>query len=406
MGRSIVNTARKVKRLDRNGVARQCMDLVDNNFFFLEDARKKWDIKKNEMLSDVSLAESDEEALAIIDRCLVSLHDPHTRLLFKEKPKLVLPYGFLSIHKKLYLEWKGDLKEVKSINHVDVHGILDRYLGMYESFPLVLVENEIVKDLQYMNGCFSGDNLQISYLDDIEHKVCLYPIAVEKWMESLKLNANGFQIDSVYIRRVDQESICIQIITFRDKEVVSKIVDGLRQIKGSYKTIIFDVRNNTGGYIDTAKELVSKLISRKIRLDYEIVKMDGETIQFEAVEIMADALSGFVDKQIIVFVNYRTMSSAEYIFTKALQLQGVLIVGEETAGLKDQASVIPVEETVAIQVTTKRYIKEGIFLQQGIIPDIFIESDVAESTGQDAYFEWYQKYKGDSVKESKICAAN
>ncbi|MFG6324458.1 MAG: hypothetical protein K1W41_24735 [Lachnospiraceae bacterium] len=381
--------------MDRNGVARQCMDLVDNNFFFLEDARKKWDIKKNEMLSDVSLAESDEEALVIIDRCLVSLHDPHTRLLFKEKPKLVLPHGFLSIHKKLYLEWEGDLKEVISINHVDVHGILDRYLGMYESFPLVLVENEMVKDLQFLNRCFAGDNLQISYLDDTEHKVCLYPIAVEKWMESLKLNANGFQIDSVYIRRVDQESICIQIITFRDKEVVSKIVDGLRQIKGSYKTIIFDVRNNTGGYIDTAKELVSKLISRKIRLDYEIVKMDGETIQFETVEIMADALSGFVDKQIIVFVNYRTMSSAEYIFTKALQLQGVLIVGEETAGLKDQASVIPVEDTVAIQVTTKRYIKEGIFLQQGIIPDIFIESGVAESRGQDAYFEWYQKYKGD-----------
>ena len=263
MGRSIANTVRKVKRLDRNGVARQCMDLVDNNFFFLEDARKKWDIKKNEMLSDVSLAESDEEALVIIDRCLVSLHDPHTRLLFKEKPKLVLPHGFLSIHKKLYLEWEGDLKEVISINHVDVHGILDRYLGMYESFPLVLVENEMVKDLQFLNRCFAGDNLQISYLDDTEHKVCLYPIAVEKWMESLKLNANGFQIDSVYIRRVDQESICIQIITFRDKEVVSKIVDGLRQIKGSYKTIIFDVRNNTGGYIDTAKELVSKLISRK-----------------------------------------------------------------------------------------------------------------------------------------------
>lgn len=386
--------------LDRNSVARQCVDLVDNNFFFLEDARKEWDIKKNEMLLDVSLAESDEEALALIDRCLVSLHDPHTRLLFKEKPKLVLPHGFLFIHKKLYLEWEGGLKEVISINHVNVQSILDRYLGIYESFPLVLVENELVQDLQFMNGCFAGEGLQISYLDGTEHKECLYPIAIEKWMESLKLNANGFQLDTVYVRRVDQECICIQIMTFRDKDVVSKIVDGLGQIKGSYKTIIFDVRNNTGGYIETARELVSKLISRKIRLDYEIVKMDGETIQSEPVEIMADSYSGFQDKHIIVFVNYRTMSSAEYIFTKALQLQGLLIVGEETAGLKDQASVIPVDEAVALQVTTKRYAKEGIFLQQGIIPNVFIESGIADLREQDAYFEWYKKYKGDFMAKS------
>ncbi len=47
------------------------------------------------MLSDVSLAESDEEALVIIDRCLVSLHDSTYEASFKEKPKLVCTWFFI-----------------------------------------------------------------------------------------------------------------------------------------------------------------------------------------------------------------------------------------------------------------------------------------------------------------------
>ncbi len=376
--------------MDRCNIAEMCIKLMDENFFFLDKVREEWDNRKSKMLLDVSLAQNDEQALEIIDNCLISLQDPHTRLLYKEIPQLIIPYGFMFERKKLYLECENNLYEIASINGVNVKSILDRYISRYKSFPLVLVENELIKDIQFMKGDFSGDNLQVCYNDGNEQEKRLYPIEMKEWLVTLKQNMNNVQMDSVYVRRVDQECICIQIVTFRDKDVVTKMMNQLEQIKGSYKTIIFDIRNNTGGYIDVAKELVSKLISTNLLLDYEIVKMDEGIMKYEPVEIVANPYKDFKEKQIIVFVNYRTMSSAEYIFSKALQIRDILIVGEETAGLKDQASVIQLDERVQLQITTKRYVREGHFLQQGITPDIFIKEDLANSNGIDAYFEWYK----------------
>lgn len=371
-------------------MAQRCMDLIDENFFFLNGIHERWEAEKN-ILSRINL-KTDEEEFKMIESCLLALHDPHTRLIYKENPRYVLPYSFFFVHKKLYLEWKGSFQEVESINQISVKKILENYINIYESFPLCLVEDALVKDIQFMKRSFVGKKIQISYFNDIRNKKILYPIKAEQWLKQLGYKLENFELSSVYVRRIDRESICIHIITFRDKKLFSKILAGLKQISGSYKTILFDVRNNTGGFIETTKELVSKLITKSIQLDYEIVKINKGIFSYEPVEITADIYDGFQNKRIIVFVNYRTMSSAEYIFTRALQIQGVSIVGEETAGLKDQASIFEINEMVALQITTKRYMQDGKFIYRGIIPDIYIESKYPYSSEEDPYFKWYEQY--------------
>lgn len=126
-----------------------------------------------------------------------------------------------------------------------------------------------------------------------------------------------------------------------------------------------------GGYIEVAKELVSKIIDSKVRMNYEIARMDGRLLKTMPMDIQENTYEGFKNKRILVFVNYRTMSSAEYIFAHALQLKGISIIGEETAGLKDQAAIIPISDEVSLQATTKRYVQNGDFIQKGIIPDVF-----------------------------------
>lgn len=370
-------------------VVEQCIKLIDDNFFFKKGEREKWDNNKKKLLSDVMAAESHEEVFTMIDDHLIGLNDPHTRLLFKETPSHILPYDFIFNHKKLYLECEEGLRQITYINQESVQVILDRYSIIYKSYPLVLIENELLKDIQFMKKSFSGSSIQIAY--DTGYEKDIYPVNTRVWMRTMKERANGFQLNSVYVWRVDEDCICIQIITFRDRNVVSQIIRDLGAIKGKYKTIIFDVRNNTGGYIEVAKELVSKIIDSKVRLNYEIAKLDNGFVKTMPMEIQENTYYGFQNKQILVFVNYRTMSSAEYIFANALQLKGFPIIGEETAGLTDQATVIPINEEIALQVTTKRYMKNGEYIQNGLIPNVFIKNIKTNHNEQKAYMEWYTK---------------
>lgn len=283
------------------------------------------------------------------------------------------------------------MKQVIFINQECVQTIFDRYLEIYKSYPLVLIENELIKDVQFMKRSFNKSGLQISY-DTGEEKI-LYPIETEIWMRNLKNQSSDYQVRSVSVRRVDEDCVCIQIVTFRDKNVISQIMDGLAEIQGGYTTVIFDVRNNMGGYIEVAKELVSKIIDSKVRMNYEIARMDGRLLKIMPMDIQENTYDGFKNKRILVFVNYRTMSSAEYIFAHALQLKGISIIGEETAGLKDQAAIIPISDEVSLQVTTKRYVQNGDFIQKGIIPDVFIRNENIDVNVQDAYMEWYMENK-------------
>ena len=77
-----------------------------------------------------------------------------------------------------------------------------------------------------MKRSFSKSGLQISY-DTGEEKI-LYPIETEIWMRNLKNQSSDYQVRSVSIRRVDGDFVCIQIVTFRDKNVM----DGLAEIQG------------------------------------------------------------------------------------------------------------------------------------------------------------------------------
>lgn len=89
-----------------------------------------------------------------------------------------------------------------------------------------LIENELINDIQFMKRSFSKSGLQISY-DTGEEKI-LYPIETEIWMRNLKNQSSDYQVRSVSIRRVDEDCVCIQIVTFRDKNVM----DGLAEIQG------------------------------------------------------------------------------------------------------------------------------------------------------------------------------
>lgn len=389
MVRNTVPIVKKVIIMDRMTLASECIKIIDKDFYFMDIiSRKKWENSKHKLLYEVEMAKSDYLALNTLETYLAKLNDPHTKLIFREENNYILPFNFLFIKRKLYLEWNNELKEVYSINGYLVNFFLKKYEKIYKEYPLVLLESAIIKDIQVMKGDFCGISLEAVLHDSDSEKIILQPLPFKEWLDSITMKMNNHPINIVYIKRINADCISIQITTFRDKDLMSKILEEFSHIKGEYNTIIFDVRNNTGGYIETTKAVVSSIISEQIQLDYKIARKDQEKITYDSVIIKANQSKQFQNKSIIVFVNYRTMSSSEYVFTKAIQQNGGLVVGEKTAGLRDQATVVPISESVTLQVTTKRYVRKGEYLKEGITPDVYIEEKINDYKN-DSYYNWF-----------------
>ena len=160
----------------------------------------------------------------------------------------------------------------------------------------------------------------------------------------------------------------ITIANFDDRcanETIAAI-ESLQQ-QGAEK-LIFDVRNNPGGY---ARELVKLL-------DYLLP--EGElfrTMDYAGRESVDKSDEAFLDMPMAVLVNRDSYSAAEF-FTAALQeYEEALVVGEKTSGKGYFQNTFHLNDGSAVSLSTGKYFTpNGISLEGvGITPDIEITVD-------------------------------
>ena len=99
------------------------------------------------------------------------------------------------------------------------------------------------------------------------------------------------------------------------------------------KNIIFDLRNNPGGRIDLAKGMIERCICGCY--EYPFLFIDNKENKKKLV-VYGKEKDIFKDKRIIIFINNKTSSCAEFIFAIALKniyKDQVWIMGENTAGI-------------------------------------------------------------------------
>lgn len=109
--------------------------------------------------------------------------------------------------------------------------------------------------------------------------------------------------------------------------------------------------------------------------------------------IKANLNSYIKDKNIYLYVNENTMSSAEFIFARALKVsESCVIIGRETFGFSGQAKQIVLAPDLVLTVTVKRYIDRMTSkeIKQGIKPDYYVTSDFVE---EDHFKKYYEKTK-------------
>jgi carboxyl-terminal processing protease len=175
-------------------------------------------------------------------------------------------------------------------------------------------------------------------------------------------------VPSVESKILDGDIAYIRVFTFGEK-TTAELKTALTDVMDQHpKGMILDLRNNGGGYLTTAIDVVSQFVAKGVVM-YEVYG-DGTKKTFEA-------KSGGMatDIPLVVLVNGGTASASE-ITAGAIQDYGRgTILGETTYGKGSVQQWVPLaDDQGAVRVTIARWItpKERQINGKGLEPDVVV----------------------------------
>lgn len=143
-------------------------------------------------------------------------------------------------------------------------------------------------------------------------------------------------------------------------------IDSLRE-QGATK-LIFDVRNNPGGY---AHELVNVL-------DYLLPEGPlFRTVDYAGREQVEESGPEFLDMPMAVLVNGESYSAAEFFAAALSEYEAAVVVGEQTCGKGYFQSTFELPDGSAVGLSIGKYFTpNGVSLAEtGITPDVLVPVD-------------------------------
>lgn len=148
-------------------------------------------------------------------------------------------------------------------------------------------------------------------------------------------------------------------------------------LENGAQKLIFDVRNNPGGF---ASELVALL-------DYLLPEGDlFRTVRYDGKEHVDQSDADFLDVPMAVLVNASSYSAAEFFGAALREYEAATVVGEQTVGKGYFQTTYQLSDGSAVALSIGKYFTpKGISLaNQGLTPDVVV--NVEDSVAADIYY--------------------
>lgn len=161
----------------------------------------------------------------------------------------------------------------------------------------------------------------------------------------------------------------------------SELTTALAKLKKDtdVKGIILDLRNNPGGILQSAVDVVDAFINRGLVV-YTQGRIKNSQARYEATD--GDLTDG---TPMIVLINSGSASASEIVAGALQDHKRALLVGTRSFGKGSVQTVLPIGNDRALKLTTARYYTpKGRTIQaQGITPDIVVETAKITDIGND-----------------------
>jgi len=172
-------------------------------------------------------------------------------------------------------------------------------------------------------------------------------------------------IESVRAKVINEETLYIRVASF-DKKVVEDVAKEINKRKAVTKGIILDLRNNPGGLLDQAVDLVDIFVDSG-----KIVSQKGRH-ESDAKTYSATSSATLTKVPVVVLINGGSASASEIVSGALQDHKRAVLVGENTFGKGSVQVVLPITKEEAIKLTIARYyLPSGRTIQAvGVKPDI------------------------------------
>ena len=169
----------------------------------------------------------------------------------------------------------------------------------------------------------------------------------------------------------------VQIFNF-DERCADESIEVIERLRSEgAKKLIFDVRNNPGGFADELVEL----------LDYLLPEGDlFRTVSYDGKEQVDTSDADFLDMPMAVLVNGDSYSAAEFFAAALQEYEAAIVVGEPTVGKGYYQNTIQLGDGSAVALSTGKYFtpKGSSLADKGITPTVRV--DVDEETASAIYY--------------------
>jgi len=174
-------------------------------------------------------------------------------------------------------------------------------------------------------------------------------------------------IESVRTKIIGENVLYIRVASF-DKKVAEDVAKEINKHKAMTQGIVLDLRNNPGGLLDQAVELVDIFVDSGT-----IVSQKGRK-EVETKVFSATKGATLTKVPLVVLINGGSASASEIVSGAIQDHKRGILLGENTFGKGSVQVVLPITETEAIKLTIARYyLPSGRTIQAvGVKPDITV----------------------------------
>lgn len=175
-------------------------------------------------------------------------------------------------------------------------------------------------------------------------------------------------VKSVYTEVLDDNIFKISISSFNDdtKKLFDEAV--LKILQDNPKGIILDLRNNPGGYLDTAIEMASEWIEDSV-IVYEKYTDDYK------LEHPSRGRALLKDFKTVVLVNQGSASASEIVSGALQDYSKATIIGRQTFGKGSVQTLIDLDDGSSVKITIAKWLtpKGRSINDEGVTPDFEVD---------------------------------
>jgi len=184
-------------------------------------------------------------------------------------------------------------------------------------------------------------------------------------------------VKSVKSRLLDNGIGYVRLVQFQDRtsQELRDAISGLEAQNGKQLNgLILDLRNNPGGLLSEAIDVVDEFIDTGL-----IVSVRGRT-QDQTREYYATKKGSFQTFPVVVMVNDGSASASEVVAEALQDSKRAVILGTKTFGKGSVQTIIKLEDGSGLKLTTaKFYAPSGRSINEvGVTPDIKVENSKDE----------------------------